>query len=206
MIVFFLYVGETPVLQTKNANNVWSPDGNNLLKIASNNNFVTMGTYVGDNVEVSSAPIYLEGGRDYPIVIDHRQSDGPNYIRKIGFTVIDGSNPTAFWDFNPFWFPEAGYITRPTRHGAYGCIGIERETKQSSYISLIRPANTGNAIPPTQDYESGLPYYGSSEGSEMLLFLQSVIAGEQHVGSGYNYDRFYIDVPSDTAGVAFSAT
>lgn len=194
-------------LQTKNADNTWNPDGNNLLKTAENGNPVTWGSYPGDT-QVYSSELYLEGGKDYPITIDYRNENFANgiyeffWIRRVDGIIVDIANMSLGS------FPSPAVSQRTTEFGSYGCVGIERSTRQGSYISLTRPSYVGNSIPATLDYEPGLPYYGSAygaegfESSEMLLFRQSVEAGETHVGTGYNYDRFYIDVPADTVIVS----
>ncbi|MBV1881345.1 MAG: hypothetical protein KUG82_06910 [Pseudomonadales bacterium] len=70
-------------------------------------------------------------------------------------------------------------MRHPLGDGSFSCVALERDTKQSSYISLNRSVELDNLIEPAALYSPGITYYGGTRGSEMKIF-RVVVAQDNH--------------------------
>ncbi|MCH1930967.1 Ig-like domain-containing protein [Shewanella sp. A25] len=86
------------------------------------------------------------------------------------------------------------YLRHSLGNGALSCIAVERDTAQTSFMSLNRSVDIDNSILPTSNYASGLSYYGSIIGSEMKIFKE-VVASDIRGG----HSRYYIDFEDEDA-------
>jgi len=78
-------------------------------------------------------------------------------------------------------------LTHESADGMYSCIGVSRDVAKASYISLERSNKTSNKVPATKDYVPPAPYYGSAEGSELLIFMEAVEADTDLAKKGTRY-------------------
>ncbi|MBV1877403.1 MAG: Ig-like domain-containing protein [Pseudomonadales bacterium] len=96
-------------------------------------------------------------------------------------------------------------LRHPLGDGSYSCIALERDTKQSSYISLNRSVELDNLIEPAEFYTPGIAYYGGTRGSEMKIF-RDVVAQDSHPLDTADIDdapfsRYYLDLASPVLDV-----
>jgi hypothetical protein len=89
-------------------------------------------------------------------------------------------------------------LRHPLGDGSYSCIALERDTKQSSYISLNRSNESDNLIAPVALYSPGIAYYGGTKGSELKIFRDVVAQDNHQIDSTDPTDhpssRYYLDL------------